>query len=813
MDSIWQDIRFGIKLLYKNLKFSIIIVCCLALGIGPNATIFSLLNALILRPFQAAEHERLVRVKSSLGADSEKDVTSLTYPDFEELNRRATSFQGIIVRSGASVVGRVNGEARTLFAETVSSNYFDVLGVPPLLGDTFHQQEEELPGSQPYVVLGYRYWQEHYDQDPTVIGSQLVLNGYDFSILGVMPPNFTGTLQGFQADIWTSLTQSAHVRPNDSTRLTSRGHFWLQAHGRLAPNVTQSEANLELASLGSQLAEEFPESNENRSFVALDLQSPDVILIAIGVLLLVGIVLLVACASVAALLLARSTERTREIAVRLALGATRRRLLRQLLTESLMLSTAAAILGLLGALWAVDFIPRLLPDLPMRVLIRTDLDLSVLGYTTMLALFATIIFGLAPALQATKPAIFPALKDQPLATPAQAGTSRLRNAFVIIQFTLSIMLLIYSSLFLKSLLKAGDVELHFQPENLMTFRTDLRQIGYSGDELTAFAESLRQQLVAVPGVRAVSITRSAPLGMDRSGTFITPIYETLETGERLACDYTFVDAGFFATLGMPLLDGREFINEERSYLNPAIIVNDALANKLWPGQEPLGQLVSTPYSQEAFQVIGVVPTSKYGHLAERETPFFYIPLQEDITHGITYLISTNGDRNAVANEIAATIKAAHPDLAVNMLQPYQKLIEFILLPARAGALLLGCLGLLALILAIIGVYGVVSYSVNLRNQEIGIRLALGAKPSALVYLLLRKGILLIGCGLLLGLTATLIINLSIEQIDLALIEVSPTDPLVFLVTTTFLAGIALFAIYRPARQATRMDPMEALRYE
>jgi len=813
MDSIWQDFRFGITLIYKNLKFSAIIVFCLALGIGPNATIFSLLNALILRPFEAHQPDRLVRIKTLRGFDAEQNQTSLTYPDCETLNRDATKFTGIIARSGTSVVARIAGEARTLYTETVSSNYFDVLGVTPLLGSTFHLQDEELPGSQPFVVLGYRFWLDQYAGDPAVVGRKMTLNGYDFKILGVMPPKFTGTQQGIQADIWTSLSQSLHTRPNDDTRLTSRNHFWLEVHGRLAAGVTLDQANLELAALGEKYAGEFPDTNENSSFIALDLQSPQVIIAVIGVLLVVSIVLLVACASVAALLLARSTERTREIAIRIALGATRRRLIRQLLTESLMLGLLAGVIGLLGALWTVDFFPLLLPELPMRVMVNTDLNWSVLGYTTLLAMIATLIFGLAPALQTTKPDVFAALKDQPLAVPSNAGTSRLRNAFVIAQFSMSIMLLIYSALFVRSLTKVNDVDLHFQPDDLMTYRTDLRQIGFSGEEQSTFAEELRTRLAQVPGVTSVSIARSVPMGLDHSNTNITPIDESMTSGERQSCSYTFIAPAFFSTLGMPLLAGREFTSQDGTYLNPVIIVNEELASRLWPGANPLGKLVTTPYSQEAFEVVGLVPTSKYGHLGEGETPFFYIPLMEDISHSISFLMRTEGDQSKVEEGIRQAISAAHPDLALNMLQPYRQVYEFILLPARIGALLLGGLGLLALILAVIGVYGVVSYSVNLRSREVGIRLALGAKPNALVVMLLQKGLLLIGIGTAIGLAVTLTINLTFDQISLALIEVSPTDPLVFICAPLLLAGIAVLAVYRPARQTTRMDPMEALRYE
>ncbi len=810
LDSLWQDIRFGFWTLYKNIKLTAVIVLCLALGIGPNATVFSVVNTLLLRPMDAEDPERMVAVRTVATTEQGRQrLTSLTYPDWERINREVKSLDGVFAISGTRVSVRLEEGAVLAIASTVSSNYFDVLGRQAMIGDTFHQEPGEMPGRKPQAVLGYRFWKEKFAGDPDIAGKKIIINGSEFTITGVMPRSFARP-DLIQPEMWTPLIMSPQIRPGDPTRLTAEGHYWLRGFGRLADGANLDQVNEELATIGAKLAESYPETHERRSFTAHPPRSGAPTPITAGILGAAAIVLLIACASVAALLLARATDRRHEISVRLAMGARRRRVVRQLLVESALLAIIAGVIGLLAAMWTLDAIELALPRQIVPVAVDFAVDGRVLGYTLLIALISAMVFGLAPALQATRHDIFPALKDQPLSRGSERRISTLRNLFMTAQFALSTLLLIFAGLFVKSLRNAETLDPGFDVETTLVFRADLSMYGFLGAEKTEYADELVRRIVALPEVASASLARSTPMGMDFSSTYITPLDENMEAGERMICDYTFVDEGYFETIGIEILEGRGFTRAERGYLQPVVIVNKTLAEQLWPGKSPLGKLLASPYSADAFEVIGVVESGKYENFIEEERPYFYIPIQEEFVHGLQFVMRTDGPARDRRDAVAAALAGFNPDLALTELRPIEDYLELALFPIKAAATLFGALGALALILAIIGVYGVVSYGVSLRKQELGIRMALGAHPRALTLMLMRGGLLLIALGAAIGLSLAYFLQPLASQF---LIEIDGVDFIAFLAVPLLLGAVAGAAIFFPARRAVHGEPMLALRYE
>ncbi|NKB70935.1 MAG: FtsX-like permease family protein [Candidatus Latescibacteria bacterium] len=819
-DSLWLDIRFGLGQMRRRARLTAVIAVCLALGIGPNTAIFSLIKEAILRPLDVYQQERLVAIRNyQLDEDFYENPQSLAYPYFEELKQQGGAFTDIMAYSTFRASARLAAGSELVRVQTATSNFFQVLGrQEALVGRTFAPDAEEIPGRQPYAVLGHRFWQEKFAGDRQVVGQTVVLNGFDFEIIGVMGPTFTGLNLLYPPDVWVPVTMIGQIIPADPTRLTSFEHGWIKPYGRLADGVSIDQANAVLASIGRQLADRDPNTRAGYSFGAYSLASIDQVysakerFIQTGIGLgMVGLILMVACASVAVLLLARSTERHQEMAVRLAVGARRRRLLRQLLVESLMTSLLAGALGVLLAQWSFEVVPSLLPEIPgeARLALSPQIDAQVLVYTFGAVVVATLLFGLAPALQATRPQVHAILKDQPAPGGADVPTAKLRNTFLVVQLAASVLLLIIAGLAVQSLRRNADIDPGYYTDNILIFSTDLPLYGYSAGQLGHVGDQLQAALAEVPGVEAIVQTRTPPLGFDNTGGSVTALGPGMTAGTSVRIGYSRIGPGYFSTLGIDLLAGRGFTAQDRRGLAPVVVVNQALAQRLFPDQDPLGRFVDF-HGPDAYQIVGVAANIANESLAAMDEPFLYVPLPERFTHALEFVLRTAGDPQALVPEAKEAIAAFNADIALNSFRTMESTLALAMMNAHILALLTGALGVLALVLAVIGVYGVVSYNVKLRRQEVGIRLALGAKPVGLVWLLVRSGMVLVLAGSALGQFAALAVTRLMEEIVPGM---EGTDLSVFLGTPLLLVAVALAAVIWPAGRTVRIEPMQTLRYQ
>ena len=805
-DSILQDLRFGLSLLYKNIKFSLIIIFCLVLGIGPNTAIFSVASKLIFSPPDIHQPERLIQIGPIEDGDG-PEVSSLSYPDFDVL-RQAQSIQGVTgisFASASAVLPEGSGNAGVMI---VTSEFFDIAGREAMIGEVFHRLPEEYPGDKAEVVLGYYFWRDTYNSDPEIIGREVVLNGTPFTITGVMGQSFTGFVSGIQPDIYAPMMMIDQLRPDSPGRLTNDGERWLMTFGRLADGRDIEDARAEFAGISEQIYQ----AGSDQTLWAIPLDGTagaggtiitTVLPMASGIFLAI---LLVACTSVAALLLARSTERRKEISVRLAMGATRRRLIRMLLTESMILALIAGMFSLLASWWTLDMISDLTP-FDFRVVIGNPVTPSVFVFTLGVSLLAGVLFGLAPALQTTRPDLISALKDQPINSGVEYRVSRIRNFFTVVQFGLSVFLLIIAGLFLRGLYQAYQVDPGFDTENLINFEVQPAQFGYTGDRTAIFARDIREELAQIPGVRVAGMARLGPLPTHRTRTIVRPITEDMQTQDRVITFYNYVGPNYFDAMGINIIKGRAFTQTDRNGLDPTIIVNRTMAEKLWPGQDPIGKYLS---SSQISRVIGVAEDARYYGVGEEQKAYIYFPLRQHFTHELSVILSVEKEPASIYPLAKQIINDYDPSVGTEGLLLVNEIVDRSLQMPRAVAGLFGILGALALIMAIIGVYGVMSYSVNLRRQEIGIRMSLGATGKSLILMLMRRGLIQISIGSLLGILLAVFAGGPMRDL---LSGANPHDPLTFVFVPIILGLVAALSIFIPARRTVRLDPMQSLRYE
>ncbi len=814
LESIWQDIRYGLGQIVRRPRLSILIILVLALGIGPNATIFTLLHSVLGAELDIERVDRMVLVGQAADGDDSESLGPVSTPDFEFLLRESRELRGLFANSGSQVAIRLRSGSEMALTQIVSSNYFDVLGRSAFLGEVFHRLEDDLPGRKAEIVLSHRFWAARFEGDHQVVGDVLAINGRDFRIVGVMPETFTGNMAGLTPDFWSPLAMIDSLRPSETGRLTNRSENWLQLAGRMRAEASLESLNRELEALSRAQQEAFPETNsqivfEAREFSVVGPIPPKVLAgIVSAILFLVLLILLVACSSVAALLLARSTERRQEVAVRLALGASRLRVIRQLLVESSLLSMLAGILALLMTLWTGRLVLALLPEMPIPITIDLQVDGQVLLYCAFLCLLATFVFGLAPALQVTRSDLMSSLKDQPVGGSFERRTSRLRSVFLLAQFSLSVTLLTSAVLAVSSLRGASEIDAGFEREHLLVFRTDLGMYGYLGAEKDELGARLRDALLAVDGIDRVGLVRTAPFAFDRSSATASRFGHDLQSGESHRISYTTIGVDYFGSLGVELLAGRVFEDRDRDYVQPVVIANEAAAGLFFPGREALGGYISLPHSEDAFEVVGIAETVKNGSLGEHETPFLYLPMRRDYSHNLSFLMRTADEPEALVDGVRSAIASVDSHIAVDSVSTMEELVEVVLIPAKLTAALCSALGLLAIILTVIGVYGVVSYSIRQRQQEVGVRLTLGASPTRIVSMLLSHGMALVGVGALVGLGLSLVVARV-----LSFVLTDANQPLVFLLVPLLLLALTALSLFLPARRASQMQPMAVLRYE
>jgi putative ABC transport system permease protein len=812
MSRLLNDLRLARRLLVKSPLFTTIVVVTLALGIGLNTAVFSAIDALLLRPLpgvrdagELVQLYRSYRDGMAYGSNSIPHVTELR-------NRSKEAFAGVAGWTFVPLNISTSGRPQRALAEMVTANYFNVLGVSAARGRTFVADEDVGRGAHPVAVLSDAAWRSLFGGDADVVGKPVTVNGQKYTVIGVAPAGFKGTMPIVTPVMWVPLMQLATLRPGSAKDFDNRGNNFMNVIARLAPGVSLAVANDRMKTLSTQLEAEYPDTYRE-SGVNLVLQSeagihPTMKGAQVGlsavVLGVVAILLLIACVNVANLFLARARDRAREMAVRLSLGAGRRVLIRQLLTESVLFAGVAGVAGLAVAWWAIGLANQV--ALPIDVDFHPDLRLSpvVLLFTLGVTLVTGMLFGLAPALQATRPSLVPALKGD---APAGAH-SRSSRGLIVAQTALSIILLVCAGLFLRNLKAATSADKGFVSDNVLIADVDPGLQGYDRARTEDFYRRLTTRLTAMPTVRGVGMIDQLPLSLGSSDHAVSIPGYTPGAHENMSIHYSTVSPGYLAAMGIPLTSGRAFTAQDDSAATPVLVINQRFADRFWPGESALGRTVHV--SGHDATVVGVVSTGKYQRLGEDPTAFMYHVQAQHWETGMTLVIRTTGDPESIVPQLRAEVAAMDPDLPVSNARTLNSHLGIALLPARIAGAVLGIFGLLGLVLASVGIYGVMAYSVAQRTREIGIRLAIGAGRGDVVRLIMRQGVSVVLLGAVIGLLGALV---AARLIRGALYGENALDPLTFVVVPAVLTGVALLATWIPARRASAVDPVMALRRE
>ena len=840
---LFADLRFSLRTLAKSPVFALVAVLSLGLGIGANTAIFSLVNQIILRLLPVQNPQQLVLLNGNGNHyGSNWGGNALSYPMYKDLRDHNQVFSGMFCRFELPLSMSFQGKTERVEGELVSGNYFPVLGVTPAAGRLFNAGDDTTPNANPLAVLSYNFWRTRFAGDPSVIHKTLVLNGHDMTIVGVAQRGFNGVELGYSTQVFVPVTMQPWMMAGWDDALTNRRSSWVNVFGRLKSGITPKQAqaglqpyfhqllNMEVREAAFRRAspyvkQEFLKAtlevlpgSQGRTFLQRQLSSPLIVLMAI-----VGFVLLIACANVANLLLARATARQKEIAVRLALGAGRARLIRQLLVESLLLAGAGGVAGLFLAIWTDHLLLTFVPHGLSGLRISSTPDLGVLAFNFAVALVTGIVFGLAPALQSTRPDLAPTLKDQAGAVVG-GGAVRFRKALVIAQVTLSLLLLIGAGLFIRSLKNLQNLGPGFEPSNLYAFAVDPSLNSYSVARELNFFQELTRTLAASPGIRRAGLAAVPILEGDEWDSTVTVQGYVSKPGEDMNPRCNAISPGYFATLGIPILAGRDFTAKDTKIIQhveakwtvpTVVIVNEKFAKKYFGGvQRAVGRRVGfggDPGTPVDMEVIAVVKDVKYtGIRDEIPTQLFTPYLATDRIGGMVGYVRSPLGPDQVFSLIRADVRRLDPNLPIYDMRTIESKIDESLLTERLIASLSAVFGLLATLLAMIGLYGVMAYMVARRTREIGIRMALGALTGNVVWLVMREVLVLTAIGVALGLPIALALSRFVRS---QLYGIAGNDPLTIAAATIGLAAIALLAGYIPARRATRIDPMTALRYE
>ncbi|HSB12729.1 MAG TPA: ABC transporter permease [Blastocatellia bacterium] len=822
MESVWQDLRFAIRLSARNPGFSVVAVLALAMGIGANTAIFSLVNGALLRPLPAVSNPgELVLLERTRNGR----VSNSSYPDYLDYRDNNSTFAGLAAHCGTPLTLN-NGSTERLRSDLVTGNYFSVLGVKAALGRLINPDDDTDPGASPVAVLSYGFWRRAFGGSPEVAGQKIKLNNYDFTIIGVAARDFVGTEKGLAFDVWIPIKMQVQAMPRTMGRhwFNDRSAGWLTLFGRLKPGVSLDRAQAELATVAGQLERSYPNTNSGSGLVllaGLGLDSDDRASLRnfLGLLAAaVAFLLLIACSNVANLLLVRATTRRKEIAVKLALGATRGRLVRQMLIEGLLLSLVAGGVGTLLAPWATELIVSLQqPAYALRGM-DVSLDARVLLFTTFLSILTGVVFGLAPALRATSPDLVTSLKD---GSPGSGNrTSRSQQRLVVVQVALSLVLLVGAGLAVRTMRKLLTMDRGFNSENLVLMSMDLTIQRYDESKGKSFYEELIRHVEALPGVVSASLAKTVPPNdwSDRLSVFLpgeAPPPEVLRARDDLGLrvDANRVAPHYFQTLGIPILEGREFDEGDRTDAPLVAIVNEKLASRLWPGESAIGKHLAVPFWREPrppVEIVGVAGDTKHRSLLDEMPMLVYMPELQAYDGRATLVarVSSNpsGFIPAIRNEVAAIDR----DLPLYAVKTMSEQISSTLWQQRMAAGLIGLFGTIALLLAAIGLYGIISHWVALRTREIGIRMALGARAADVTRMVVRQGLWLALQGIAGGIVSAFVLTRLMSSV---LYGISATDPMSFAASSILLAGVALGASFAPALRAAKVDPMIALRCE
>lgn len=812
MDSLLKDLKFALRRLIKSPGFTFIAVLSLALGIGANTAIFSLVNTAMLRPLPIERPDELVSLNNIGGG---RTFSTFSYPNYRDIRDRNDIFSSLIAYRFAPLSLSHDGVNERLWGYVVSGNYFETLGVKAVIGRTISLDDDRSPGAHPVAVLSHKSWQKRFGSAPDIVGRNLLVNGQGYTVIGVAAEGFDGTEIIASPEIWFPMAMQSQIEVGNDW-LEERGVDNLFLQGRLNPGVSFDRAQASLDSISLQLANEFPEFNEDKKILLTPpglmggMMRGSIIGFSAGLMFVVGLVLLLACVNLANLLLARATERRREIAVRLALGASRRQVVRQLLTETTLLAVIGGGLGLLIAYWTIRFAATLKPPIDVPVSFDLHIDHRVLIFTCLVSLVTGILFGLLPALQATKTDLVSGLKeDMP---QGSFRGSWWKSGLIVFQVALSLLLLIGGGLMLRGLQRAQTLDLGFNPENAIELSFDLRLQGYDEARGSEFLKRLLERVRAIPGVQAAGTADMVPVdlhfGSQRvfiEGSAIDrPANAPRSMSSRVSNDY-------FKTMETRLLKGRDFTEQDNEQSIKVAIVNQTFAGRFWPGEDPIGKRfsVGSPDAPK-LEIIGIAQNGKYAGLNEDPRSFVYRPIWQSYTGSTNLLVRARTDPQNLIAQVRAELHKLDPHLPISSAKTMVEHLSLPLLPARIAAALFGSFGMLALALAAIGLYGVMSFGVSKRTREIGIRLALGARSADVLRMIVLQGMTLTIIGMVIGLLLAFGLTRLMKSL---LFGVSATDPLTFIVIVILLSLAALLACFLPARRAARTDPMTALRCE
>ena len=813
MRTLLQDLRYGLRTALRTPGFTLIAVATLAIGIAANTTVFSWIDAVLLHPIPGAgDPDRLVSFES-VSADG-KPLT-ISYPDYRDFRDDLKLLEGIAVSRPVPLSIGEGDQTQRVWAEMVSGNFFAVMKVRPQMGRVFSREEnDDKMGAHPVAVISEGLWRTRFNADPRIVGTTIHLNRLPMTVVGVVPQEFRGSMPGLAFQVWVPVTMGAQLNELPDWMLKDRGSRVLFSYARLKDGVSVAQAGAEAAAVARELSRLDRNTGQSATVFPVwkgHFGAQGLMLTPLRILMAVcAVVLLIVCANVANLLLARSTVRQRELGVRVALGAGRGRLARQLLTETLVLAILGALAGVPLAMWMSQSLAYFVPRTDMAVFSNVAINGEVLVFTLLICILACLISGLAPAWQSANTSLNEVLKEGGRTGSSAAGSQRLRGLLVISEVAMALVVIIAAALFARSFQIASQLNPGFDPNHVAVSRLQLASAGYSVPEEKQFCRRLRERLEAQPGVVAVSYADLIPMGIGDSWEDLKIEGYVPGPHENMKLFRNVVAPGYFDVLRIPLLEGRDFTEHDDENSNPVMIVTQNFAQRFFPGRDPLGHKVHG--WGKWFTIVGVARDSKYHSTAEANIPHFYVPFRqiyrEDL--GIAFFIRSKGDPEQALTMLRQQVTAMDPGISLYDDAPMTESIRVSMMGLRIATSFLVVLGSIALLLAAVGLYGVMAYTISQRTQEIGIRMALGARPRDVLALTVGQGMKLTLVGLLAGTAAALAVTRLVAS---ALVHVSPNDPVIFAASAAFLGAVALAASYLPALRATRIDPNEALRNE
>jgi len=820
MNNILKDLRYAIRMLIKTPGVTLVAVITLALGIGANTAIFSSVSAFTSRPLPVPKPDQLIRPVEI--AEDRGTADNFSYPDFVDYRNQSTVFSGLCAEDMVQVAIDTQEQNDVIWGQIVSGNFFDMLQIKPVMGRAFAPDEDGAPGAHPVVVLGHSLWQRRFASDPNIVGKTLRLNNRQFQVIGVAPESFKGTKFGLSMDFWAPMAMVGELS-GSADLLTSRDSHWLTILGRLKPGVGVSQASAEMNAISLRLNQAYMDerSNNTQAKVVTEIDGrwgEAATVIKTGGMLamaIVALVLLIACANVANLLLARAAARRKEIGIRLALGASRARLIRQLLTESLLLSLIGGGLGLLLANWMTDLMQGFIPVLQYNVVEDFfALDSRALMFTLVISVATGIVFGLAPAWNSSNPDVVPVLKGgSGIVEKGRTRRVTLRSSLVVAQVALSLVVLVCAGLFIKSFRKAQQMDPGFDTKNAVLMTLNPPLVGYDNDRTRNFYQQITERARSIPGVEAVALTRLMPLGdSSNSNGPVLKEGETLARGSA-GRDITtnVISPDYFKAMQIPIMEGRDFDDRDREKTQRVVIVNQRMAQVLWPNESAVGKRIFIGAdSHDPLEVVGVVKTGKYRTLAEDPRMFFYYPLSQRRPGIMTMVMRTNGDPRNFVGALRHEVQQLDRAVPMSAVKTMEQHMTWPLWGPSLAATLALAFGVIALLLSSIGLYSVMAYVVSQRTKEVGIRMALGASRQDVLKMITSQGMRLAIVGAGLGLVLALLLAKVMSSL---LIGVSGYDITTFVIVAVVLSVVAFVASYLPARRATKVNPLIALRYE